>query len=184
MSKTVVQFDREKFKEAVWLIASYCPPDELGNVKLHKMLYYSDMLYFLHEGRALTGVDYIKQKFGPVARHLSAAVRELVAAGILNVTEEEYFGLYKKNYISLVEYQRNRLSLEEVRLIKDVADFVRGKSAREISEFSHNAVWEAAEIGESLPYFTALRLVPTETNELDRSWAIETARKYASERPW
>jgi uncharacterized phage-associated protein len=178
-----VQFDREKLKEAVWLIASYCPPSELGNVKLHKILYFADMLFFLHEGRALTGVDYVKQKFGPVARHLSAVVSELVANGVLSVSEEEYFGLYKKNYISLATYQQSRLSSQEVNLIKDVADFVRGKSTKEISEFSHNAVWEAAELGECLPYFTALRLVPTEVSDDDRTWAIETAREYASERP-
>jgi uncharacterized phage-associated protein len=183
LPKTVVQFDRDKFKEAVWLVASYCPPQELGNVKLHKILYFADMLYFLREGRPLTGVDYIKQKFGPVARHLSAAVAELVSNGILKVTEQEYFGLYKKSYIPLIEYKQNRLSPAEITLLEEVADFVRGKSAKEISEFSHNAVWEAAQLGESLPYYTALRLVPAEFTDSDRTWARDSAHQYASERP-
>lgn len=183
MPRTEVQFDREKLKEAVWLIAAYCPLEELGNVKLHKILYFSDMLLFLQEGRPLTGVDYIKQKFGPVARHLSAAVSELVANGTMRVTEEEYFGLYKKNYVSLKEFKKNRLTEHEIELIKEVADFVRGKSAKEISELGHRSVWEAAELGESLPYFTALHLVPAEVNDDDRSWARESAQRYAVERP-
>jgi uncharacterized phage-associated protein len=93
------QFDREKFKEAILLIASHCPTAELGNVKLHKILYFSDMLFYLHEGRPITGAEYIKQKFGPVAKHLTATVNELVADGLLACDEVEHFGVYKKNYI-------------------------------------------------------------------------------------
>jgi uncharacterized phage-associated protein len=177
------QFDREKLKEAVWFIASYCPAEELGNVKLHKILYFSDMLFFLHEGRPITGVEYLKQKFGPVARHLTAAVSALVDEHKLEVVEKEYYGYYKKSYIPTSKYKRTNLSEDEIELIKDIADFVRGKSAQEVSEISHNAAWEAAEVGETIPYFTALRLVPAELTEADRQWGIETARQYASKRP-
>jgi len=184
LPKNQFQLDREKLKEAVWLVADYCPQEELGNVKLHKILYFSDMLFFLHQGQPITGVEYLKQKFGPVARHLSAAVTSLAADGKIGVSETEYYGLYKKNYVSNLPFARERLSEEEVKLIKDVADFVRGKSAKEISEISHNAAWEAAELGEILPYFTALRLVPTEVTDSDRAWAIESARQHAGQRPF
>lgn len=175
------QLDREKLKEAVLLIASHCPAAELGNVKLHKTLYYSDMLCFLNEGRPLTGVDYLKQKFGPVARHLTNALSALQEEGRIKVVDQDYYGFYKKTYIPTEEYRRDRLSEEEERLIREVADFVRGKSAKEISELSHNAAWESVELGEVIPYFTALRLVPTEINDSDRQWASEAAREYATE---
>lgn len=175
------QLDREKLKEAVLLIASHCPPQELGNVKLHKTLYFSDMLFFLREGRPLTGVDYLKQKFGPVARHLSNAVSALEAEGRLSVSEQEYFGLYKKTYTPVKQYVRERLSEDEETLIREVADYVRGKSAKEISEISHNAAWESVELGEVIPYFTALRLAPVEVTDADRQWASDAAREYATE---
>jgi hypothetical protein len=184
LTKQQFQLDREKLKEAVWLIAAHCPPEELGNVKLHKILYFSDMLFFLHEGQPITGVEYLKQKFGPTARHLTLATSELVSEGKLEISEVEYFGLYKKNYIPKAEFRRRRLSEKEASLIVEVADFVRGKSAKEISELSHNAAWEAAEMGEVLPYFTALRLIPTEVTDSDRAWAIESAHKHASQRPF
>ena len=177
------QFDREKLKEAVQFLASYCPPEELGNVKLHKILYFSDMLFFLHEGRPITGVEYLKQKFGPVARHLTAAITDLASEHKIEVVEKEYYGYYKKSYIPVSGFDRQHLSEDEVALLTDVADFVRGKSAQEISEISHNAAWEAAEIGEVIPYFTALRLVPTEFTEEDRNWGIEAAHQYADKRP-
>jgi len=184
LAKQQFQLNREKLKEAVWLIASHCPPEELGNVKLHKILYFSDMLFFLHQGQPITGVEYLKQKFGPVARHLTSAVGDLVSEHKLVVSEQEHFGLYKKSYVPTRPHERVHLSDDEILLIKEVADFVRGKSAKEISELSHNAVWEAAEMGEALPYFTALRLIPTEVTDSDRNWATETAREHAGQRPF
>lgn len=184
MSAAPVQFDREKFKEAVLLLASYCPPEELGNVKLHKMLYFSDMMNFLQEGRPLTGVDYLKQKFGPTARHLTFAVDELAREGRLSVRETEYHGFYKKDYVPTAPFKPARLSESEQQLLRDVADFVRGKTARQISEISHNAAWEAAELGEVIPYFTALQLVPVEITDADRAWALRTAKAHAGARPF
>lgn len=179
-----VQFDREKFKEAILLLASYCPSEELGNVKLHKMLYFADMMTFLEEGRPLTGVDYLKQKFGPTARHLTSVVDELAREGRLSVRETEYHGFYKKDYALAAPFEPMRLSKREQQLLREVADFVRGKTARQISEISHNAAWEAAELGEVIPYFTALQLVPVEVTDADRTWALETAKAHAGARPF
>lgn len=184
MPVTPVQFDREKFKEAILLLTSYCPPEELGNVKLHKMLYFADMLTFLEEGRPLTGVDYLKQKFGPTARHLTSAVDELAREGRLSVREAEYHGFFKKDYVPTAAFAAARLSKREQTLLREVADFVRGKTAKQISEISHNAAWEAAELGEVIPHFTALELVPVEVTDADRAWALETAKAHAGARPF
>ena len=183
MRSPPVQFDREKLQEAVWLLADYCPPEELGNVKLHKMLYFADMLHFLQEGRPITGVEYLKQKFGPTARYLTSALQELQAQDLMRVDETNFYGFYKKSYVTLRPYQAQRLSPHEQDTLREVADYVRGKSAKEISELSHNAAWEAAELGEVIPYFTALRLAPEEITDEDRSWAIESAHQHASARP-
>ncbi len=177
------QFDRTKLKEAVWAIAAYCPPAELGNVKLHKILYFADMLTYLREGRPLTGVDYLKQKFGPTARHLTAAVQDLVNEGRMSVDTVEHYGLFKKNYLTLGDPKAGVLRETELALLREVADYVRGKSASEISEISHNAAWEAAELGEVIPYQSVLMLVPVEVKEKDRQWALEAAQQYASETP-
>ncbi len=184
MPASTVQFDREKFKEAILFLASYCPPEELGNVKLHKMLYFADMMNFLEEGRPLTGVDYLKQKFGPTARHLTSAVEELTRDGSLTVKEAEYHGFFKKDYVAAQPFKPSRLAEREVALLEEVADFVRGKTARQISEISHNAAWDAAELGEVIPYFTALQLVPVEVTDVDRAWALETAKIHANASPF
>lgn len=183
MRSSPPQFDRDKLKEAVWLLASYCHTEDLGNVKLHKMLYFADMLYFVAEGRPLTGEHYLKQKFGPTARHLTSVVRSLEAEGVLRVEEREYFGFIKKSYSVLSDFRQTRLSDREMSFLKEIADLIKDRSAREISELSHNAAWEAAGMGEHLPYFTALQLMPEEVSETDLNWAKETALEYAATRP-
>jgi uncharacterized phage-associated protein len=179
-----IQFNREKLKAAVWLIASHCPPEEMGNVKMHKTLYFADMMAYLNTGEPITGVEYQKQKFGPTARYLTSAIQDLEKEGKLLIKEENYFGFMKKKYVVIAPYQTNQLGADDERLLREVADYVRGKSAREISEISHNAAWEAAEMGESIPYFTALRLIPVEVTESDRQWARDTALNHATERPF
>lgn len=171
------EFNREKFKDVVHFVCASCSPEELGNLKLHKILYFSDMLKFLSSLQPLTGVEYIKQKFGPTARHLTWAVNELCKEGRLKVVRRDYFGFEKVDYISLTSPSRKRLSNDDVHLLSDVIDFVCSKSAKEISELSHDAAWEAAELGQTIPYYAAPGLVPAPVSEQDIAGAIDEAHR-------
>lgn len=170
-------FDREKFKDVVHFICSNCAPEDLGNVKLHKILYFSDMMAFLGNGVPLTGVEYRKQQFGPTASHLSWAISQLTRDGRLRVEERDYFGYRKKDYISLASVKSGALSNEECQLLLDVIGFVCQKSAREISEISHDTAWHAARMGEVIPYYAAYGLLPAEVSDLDIDEAVEEARR-------
>jgi hypothetical protein len=56
-----------------------------------------------------------------------------------------------------------KLTDREKQLISDVIDFVcRNNTATSISDFSHTRVWDAADNGEVMPYFTALNMLPVE----------------------
>lgn len=179
MEESYISFDREKFRAVVHYICANSDPDELGNVKLHKILYFADMLHFMSAGEPLTGVDYLKQRFGPVARHLTQSLKKLEAEGAIRIEAEDYFGYEKKKYISL-KPPAYSFTNHEVRLLKDVIDFVRDHSAKAISELSHDEAWKAAEMGERIPYAAALGLIPDEITEKDREGALLEA---ASLRP-
>jgi uncharacterized phage-associated protein len=97
MDDSETAFDRVKFKAVVHYICHACPPEDLGNVKLHKILYFADMLSFSDTGKPLTGVEYLKQAFGPTARHLTAALKELEASGALRVDTRNVYGFTKKH---------------------------------------------------------------------------------------
>ena len=64
MDESYITFDEDKFSKVVHSVCSKCEPDRLGNVKLHKILYFADMLNFAASGTPRTGADYVKQRFG------------------------------------------------------------------------------------------------------------------------
>ena len=131
------ELDHQKLKDVVHYICSKCSPEELGNVKLHKILYFSDMLHFQSTGQPLTGVEYQKQKFGPTARHLGWAVGQLISENKLRSEDRDYYGFAKRAYISLSAPRNDRIG-NVTHLLDDVIDFVCARSAKEISELSHN----------------------------------------------
>lgn len=170
-------FDRAKFEAVVHYICANVPVEELGRVKLHKILYFSDMLHFVATGRPLTGVEYQKQPFGPAARHLKAALDKLQREGALEVLRRDYFGFPKYDFVSKTPPNNQTFSNTEISLLGEVMDFVRLKSAREISDLSHNDAWHSVKMGERIPYYSAFSLYPVELNEEDIAWGESEARR-------
>lgn len=158
---THVQFDRNKLKAAILHIVGVCPPDRLGAVKLHKVLYFLDMIFFAQSGRAVTGAEYRKRPFGPTCVPLLPTLSEMERDGSIRITETDYFGLRKKEFAALVSPDYDRLAPQEIALLDEVIDFVCNRnSARTISELSHQLPWELAEFGGVIGYDTALLLFP------------------------
>jgi len=174
------QFNRQKFKDVIHYVVANTRPDELGRVKLHKVLYFTDMIWFIAEGRGLMGAEYRKQPMGPVASGLGDALGELEDEGRIKIGRAKYFGFEKAVYESVQAPQEDRLDDSERRLLSDVIEFVcRNNTARSISDFSHTRVWEATKNGAIMPYFTALNMLPVEIEDAAINWAREEAAKLA-----
>ncbi|MBX9910929.1 MAG: SocA family protein [Beijerinckiaceae bacterium] len=172
-------FNREKFKAVVHYLCHHARSD-FGRVKLHKALYFADMMHFIDHGSALTGVDYVKQQFGPTARHLKWALDELRSEAKLRISKENYFGLPKDHFESVRDPDSNELSFADRGLLDGILEFVRNHSATALSEISHNEAWQAFEIGDVIPYETAYWLVPTEVTDDDMAWAEAQMRATAA----
>ncbi len=177
------QFDRERFKDvvhfAVHTACAHYGSDALGNTKLHKILYYVDILKFLDTGIPLTGEDYLRQRFGPTARHLTTALRDLEGESRVSLSTRNYYGYQKSDYCALAEPQLGRLSAEDVQLIEHIVGFVCAHTAVEISEFSHDAVWESVPMGQRIPYYAAFAMFPGELTEEDIEEAADEAVRIA-----
>src|SRR5687768_6531005 len=93
-----MQFDRNKLKAVVLYTCTRCDPTRLGAVKLHKVLYFADMLHYASTQRPITGATYRKRPLGPTCDSLPAVLRELEGAGAIQVREVDYFGYRKKEY--------------------------------------------------------------------------------------
>ena len=177
-----VQFDRNKLLALVHYVCDRLAADELGRFKLHKVLYFSDMLHYAASGRPLTGVEYQKQPFGPCARHLNWALTELQKSGALEAVRRDYFGFPKDDFIVKRPPDPKDLTRYEREVIDEVIDFVRSKSARMLSELSHDEPWRSVQMGERIPYYTAFYLNPVEIDQTDREWAVKEARRIMAER--
>jgi len=175
-------FNFPKFKELVLYVCHRCGPDHLGNVKLHKVLYFSDMFAYIRKGHPISGETYIKQQFGPTARHLGLALRELQSEGAVTITEVDYFGFRKKEYrAARAPDLRAMQDRGEVELVNAVCDLLMDKSAREVSELSHGVPWQVAGMGQEIPYHTAFSLMPTEVTDEDMVWAKGEVVRLAAE---
>lgn len=158
-----IQFDRAKLKAAILHTCRAVNPDRLGAVKLHKVLYFLDMIHYAQNKRPVTGATYKKRPYGPTCVPLLPTLREMQREGIIEIRDVDFHGLQKKEYIPLAAEQRGVLNDAELDLLDEVIEFVCDKnSARTISEFSHQLPWEMAEFGEVIPYESALLLFPSE----------------------
>lgn len=173
--------DREKLMDVVHWICANSDSSELGRVKLHKILYFVDMFWYVGHGRPMTGETYVRQQFGPTAKNLSWVLNKLCEQGLLQVSKREFYGYEKTDFISQCAPQSNRISADEKTLLETVKDFVLSKSAKEISELSHHIPWQLCDNGEELPYETALLMMPVEVTEDDVTWGVQEARKVATE---
>lgn len=179
-----MQFDQVKLKELILYACSNCRPSALGAVKLHKILYYADMLNYAFVGTPITGATYRKRPFGPTCDALLATLRDMDKSGEILINEVDYFGFKKMEYTPSKSFVANRLSDTELALIDEVIEFVCNKNtARTISEFSHNSAWESAEFGEILPYRSVYQILPIQVSLETLEWANAEVERIEAERP-
>jgi len=169
MTSENFMLDAEKLKAVLLHVCKNVDPANLGKVKLHKILYFSDMLWYMQTGQPMTGVQYQKQEFGPMARGLNTILKQLEGDGHLRVQRRNFYGFEKTDFhvTGAAPDLSNRLSSEELELLVTVTEFVCEKSAKEISELSHNAAWHVASMGENIPYFSAYGWWPNAVTDQD-----------------
>lgn len=178
-----MQFNRAKLKTAILYTCAHCDPSHLGAVKLHKVLYFADMLHYAHVGAPITGATYRKRPHGPTCDELLPTLSEMEKAGHINVREVDYFGYRKKEYTALDSPDAALFSESERALLDEVIEFVcRNNSAKTISDFSHNRAWEIAEFGETLPYNSVYLLYPTQASPEALEWGAQEAKKIETQR--
>ena len=166
-------FAKEKFKSLVHYICWRCQsdPSKLGAVKLNKILWLSDFISYHESGQSITGARYVRRKFGPVPGDILPALEELEAEGALTIRDTTFHGKKKKEYCVHKDPSTQVFDDTELELINKVITYIcESHTAKSISEESHDHIWESAEDGEEIPYFTIFAK-PGEIDEEDRTWA-------------
>jgi Protein of unknown function (DUF4065) len=169
-----------KFRElVVYIAANFGDDPPLGDVKLNKVLHFSDFLAYNRLGHAITGARYKKEKKGPIAAPLKPAREQLVAERAVEVEFKWWPQLRHPQTITRALRQpADVFSDDERRIVALVMDELRSVTADETSELSHRRSpgRVLGAMSEDIPYDTAL-IPPAGPSDA----ALEAAREYAAQ---
>lgn len=162
-----------KLKQLAHYVCWKCEdPSKLGATKLNKVLWLSDVLAFKVNGLSITNSEYVKRQFGPVPKQILVVRQELVAEKKIHERHDDIGGMTGVHFTALQRPDTSLFSLKELEIVNSVLDEICEKhTATSISEFSHDAVWAAARMGESIPMFAWLAGTPGELSDDDFVWA-------------
>lgn len=164
--------DRNKLKTLVHYICWKVDPAVLGAIKLNKVLWVSDLNMYLITGKSITGEHYVKRQFGPVSASVVGIVGELEATDDLVVRRGDVFGHGKVDYIALTKPDISSFTADEISLIDSAIQYVcHENTATEISEKTHDVIWQLAELGEEIPYYAMFASNLGEVTPADLEWA-------------
>jgi hypothetical protein len=148
-----VERGRQRFRELIVYVSERCQGDpSFGFVKLNKVLYFADFMAFERFGQPLTGMTYQKLEHGPAARAMPPIMNELVAEGAIRIEVVPRFGKPQKRAVPQRPANTDIFYPDEMALVDEVITYLDGRSAREVSDISHDIRWESVQLGDAIPY--------------------------------
>lgn len=174
---------RRKFAEMILYVARETEGDRrCGATKLNKILFYADFGAFRKLGRSISGQEYQKLERGPAPRALLPVVGDLEVEGACVWAERNYLGFQQKKLLARREPDLSLFSAEEIDILRSVIDELSDLSATEVSDLSHNFLgWQAAQLGETIPYGTALIEPSRPLTDEEQDYAAAVAREFLAE---
>jgi transcriptional regulator with XRE-family HTH domain len=144
----------EKFKNALLYITQKIGAlPNVGQTVLYKILYFCDFDYYEKYEEQLIGATYIKNHFGPTPREFSAIVKEMIKEEKIEEITTKFFDKDQKKYIPVISPDLSVFSGRELQHIDEEIARLGHKTAKELSDFSHQDVpWISTEIGKNIPY--------------------------------
>jgi len=146
-----------KFIELVLYISQKCASDPMfGAIKLNKVLFYSDFLFFGRTGEPITGFEYQRLRNGPAPRKLLPVREKMIRDRILALQEVPLkSGKIQKRTVNLRPPNLRIFTGDEIALVDDVIDALSDCDAQTVSDLSHRTVgWQIAAEGETISYST------------------------------
>jgi uncharacterized phage-associated protein len=169
--------DQTKLRELILYIAERSEGDEpFGKTKLNKILFYADFIAYAQMGRSITGQEYRKLPHGPVAADAEETLTALKQEEAVAIAQRSYHGLPQQRPFALREPILDAFSGEEIAIVDKVITELWGKSAKDVSDLSHEFIgWQAALPGEAIPYETVF-VDNGELTEAEEEYARQLAQ--------
>lgn len=172
----------DKLKEALHFVISRCAdPSKLGAIRLNKIVWFADRFAFRLNGNSITADTYVKRRLGPVPKNVLPAIAELATEGKISVRESSLpSGNIMRHFFTLAEPATETLSEQDKEVLSSFTDLICNNfSANEISDLTHDQVWQAAETGEEIPLYATFAQSGEITAEV-REWASNAANALAA----
>lgn len=134
----------EKYKQ---MILSFLRLEKsVTKTKLAKLLYFADFSWFYYNLKSMSGMQYRKIKYGPVADPYFRIIDEMFDSGEIQIDNREDGAMIISQTRSGAKINLSGINKEEEKLIKNIEEKWKGKKTAEIVDFTHK----------QLPYLYAM----------------------------
>ncbi len=145
----------EKYKQMILAVLQAAATHRDGKVpktKLAKLIYLADFTWYYNKLESMSGMQYLKRAFGPVADPYFRALDELEAEG--KITIDHRGDMLLVGLGEGVENKRlNCLEADEKTLIKKITEKWKGGRTQEIVNFTHDQLpYKLCAPDEVIPY--------------------------------
>src|SRR5690554_227212 len=123
--------------------------------KLMKLLWYADFLMFKKHKKSISGISYLKFRYGPVPRKFNAMLGALESINKIEIMEEDdLFNGYTKITIQPRESVNTSIfDKEELAIIKYVNKYFKDYGSKQIADYSHKEkAWLEVEDRQEISY--------------------------------
>lgn len=158
----------------------YSDDPSFGSVKLNKVLFHADFSAYAKLGDSLTRYEYRAQHAGPTLYAMLPVLREMEGDERLQVRRVDDWAFPQDRIEALDQPNLDLFSADELAVIEDSIERLRGMSADEVIEAAHNFpgwvhAWERGK-GSTIPYESVFWDARTELED----WEQEEAKDLAA----
>jgi len=151
---SVPQKNLEKFKEVLlYILSKVGSKPNIGETALYKLLYFIDFDFYEKYEEQLIGASYIKNHYGPTPVEFVKIVQTMEDDKELEKVKSKYFQYDQTKYLPRRNPDLSKLSALELAHIDEVLNHLSGKSAKELSDYSHtDTPWQIHKLGQIISY--------------------------------
>jgi transcriptional regulator with XRE-family HTH domain len=125
----------EKYKQMILL---YLRMNKfLTKTKLAKLLYFADFAWYYNHLKSMSGMEYRKIQYGPVADTYFRLIDEMSDAGEIDIDFKEEGAMHISQTQAGAKHPLDQISKEETALMKKIHSKWKGKRTAEIVSFTH-----------------------------------------------
>jgi DNA-binding XRE family transcriptional regulator/uncharacterized phage-associated protein len=125
----------EKYKQMILLFLRM--NKYLTKTKLAKLIYFADFSWYYNHLKSMSGMEYRKIQYGPVADTYFRLIDEMSDAGEIDIKLEEEGAMHISQTPTGAKHTIDQVSAEETSLMKEINEKWKGRKTAEIVSYTH-----------------------------------------------